>query len=380
MAVSVRHSADDDVFAAWFGMHTAPAGPEWTAADPIPLAVVGVAVSKEEATSPGNVAGEEGAMNEVVDGKEESKADTDGTTMSSPDADEDFVVENWSDDEYEWNNEAEYECPCFECAGTWDGAFDWHFESELDEQIYDIEEDFYGNYPLRSYGRQWRRASKKNRRNQGKGAERRRRRVTVVSFTAEPVQDPVGEKKRKCILRHCERGNKTASVSTAVSATPLAPRTRTVPRAVPINPEQQNFERAVQASLADAVATRSTYDTSIGLTWRQIRALQERELTPEDYELLLVLAESVEKKTVAAEDLERIAQFIVRAEDLTAGGRFLDVDEEVMSCCICMTDFEVADAVKILPCEHAFHAACIDQWLSNSVTCPLDGMSLEGRL
>lgn len=40
------------------------------------------------------------------------------------------------------------------------------------------------------------------------------------------------------------------------------------------------------------------------------------------------------------------------------------------SCCICLTDFESGDEVKVLPCIHTFHASCVDQWLLTKNQCP----------
>lgn len=41
-------------------------------------------------------------------------------------------------------------------------------------------------------------------------------------------------------------------------------------------------------------------------------------------------------------------------------------------CSICTEDFERGQDVRVLPCQHSFHPACIDPWLLNvSGTCPL---------
>ncbi|POR33850.1 E3 ubiquitin-protein ligase RNF130, partial [Tolypocladium paradoxum] len=47
-------------------------------------------------------------------------------------------------------------------------------------------------------------------------------------------------------------------------------------------------------------------------------------------------------------------------------------DKSVDICCICTESFELEDRVRLLPCKHKFHQACIDPWLSEkSVLCPL---------
>jgi hypothetical protein len=48
------------------------------------------------------------------------------------------------------------------------------------------------------------------------------------------------------------------------------------------------------------------------------------------------------------------------------------VEKENIGCSICTDDFERGQDVRVLPCNHQFHPACIDPWLLNvSGTCPL---------
>jgi len=47
-------------------------------------------------------------------------------------------------------------------------------------------------------------------------------------------------------------------------------------------------------------------------------------------------------------------------------------ENEHLGCSICTDDFAVGEDVRVLPCNHKFHPACIDPWLMNvSGTCPL---------
>lgn len=46
--------------------------------------------------------------------------------------------------------------------------------------------------------------------------------------------------------------------------------------------------------------------------------------------------------------------------------------EEGLGCSICTDDFEQGQDIRVLPCNHKFHPACVDPWLLNvSGTCPL---------
>lgn len=49
-----------------------------------------------------------------------------------------------------------------------------------------------------------------------------------------------------------------------------------------------------------------------------------------------------------------------------------DMSEENPGCSICTEDFTTGEDVRVLPCNHKYHPACIDPWLLNvSGTCPL---------
>jgi hypothetical protein len=37
---------------------------------------------------------------------------------------------------------------------------------------------------------------------------------------------------------------------------------------------------------------------------------------------------------------------------------------------VCLDEFESKSVVKELPCHHAFHSECIDEWLSRKNDCP----------
>lgn len=50
----------------------------------------------------------------------------------------------------------------------------------------------------------------------------------------------------------------------------------------------------------------------------------------------------------------------------------VDSESGDLECAICIADFVESEEVRVLPCSHRFHPACIDPWLLNvSGTCPI---------
>lgn len=96
-----------------------------------------------------------------------------------------------------------------------------------------------------------------------------------------------------------------------------------------------------------------------GLTVAQVEELQTRDISPEDFQVLLELDEQVPKKTLSKDD---VAQFI--------RVKFVEGMESV-DCGVCLCDVEVGEEFVKLPCKHTFHDECITRWLTEYNTkCP----------
>lgn len=46
-------------------------------------------------------------------------------------------------------------------------------------------------------------------------------------------------------------------------------------------------------------------------------------------------------------------------------------EDERVTCMICLSEKEVGDTLRTLPCMHDFHCECIDEWLKTNRTCPI---------
>ncbi|XP_050101146.1 uncharacterized protein LOC126581496 [Anopheles aquasalis] len=52
-------------------------------------------------------------------------------------------------------------------------------------------------------------------------------------------------------------------------------------------------------------------------------------------------------------------------------------DEDSEKCTICLSQFEVDNDVRRLPCMHLFHKDCVDQWLVTNKHCPICRVDIE---
>ena len=45
--------------------------------------------------------------------------------------------------------------------------------------------------------------------------------------------------------------------------------------------------------------------------------------------------------------------------------------ESLTTCAVCLCDYEAGDVLRVLPCLHRFHTACVDPWLRLHGVCPV---------
>lgn len=100
-----------------------------------------------------------------------------------------------------------------------------------------------------------------------------------------------------------------------------------------------------------------------GLFASQVSELLDRDITPNDYEMLLLLDEALSRPTADRASLE---------ESLRPASAQEFLGEK---CSICLHEFdERNEEISALPCGHAFHQECITRWLLESCKfCPLCG-------
>jgi len=145
------------------------------------------------------------------------------------------------------------------------------------------------------------------------------------------------------------------SYQPASSSYQPAPVSVPVYRAPPL-PVKSQYEQDLENAIR--ISQQQTHES--GLSFAQISDMANRELTPEDYELLLLLDSQIAKPTVSEEKLDSLTE------------SKYDGTQDLSECTICMCPYDNGDDLKHLPCKHFFHNECVSTWLSkHSKTCPL---------
>lgn len=60
-------------------------------------------------------------------------------------------------------------------------------------------------------------------------------------------------------------------------------------------------------------------------------------------------------------------------------GKGSNGDPSVEQCMVCLEAFQTGDELRVLPCVHRFHRACVDTWLRRSVECPICKHRIDRR-
>jgi E3 ubiquitin-protein ligase RNF38/44 len=102
-------------------------------------------------------------------------------------------------------------------------------------------------------------------------------------------------------------------------------------------------------------------------------SLQHEDFTELDsYEALLNLAErlgEVKSRGLTRPDIDRLRCYRYEGAGNSEMSASSTLDQT--SCVVCLCDFEPRELVRSLPCQHEFHARCVDKWLKMNRTCPL---------
>jgi hypothetical protein len=125
--------------------------------------------------------------------------------------------------------------------------------------------------------------------------------------------------------------------------------------------------RHAHTSQTPAVASRELLD-ELGISQDEFHALtrlQERDISPNDYDLLLRLHVKPNTKKLEAAKVSSVSETFVAPGDWSC--------EEI--CAVCLCALAPGEELSRLTCEgrHVFHSHCIKEWLVNANSCcPID--------
>ncbi|KAI3860049.1 hypothetical protein MKX03_003124 [Papaver bracteatum] len=77
---------------------------------------------------------------------------------------------------------------------------------------------------------------------------------------------------------------------------------------------------------------------------------------------IVAIGKETEKRLLDSKKIETLPEYLYSA---------VKNKEEVQEkCSVCLSEYENEDMLRFLPCRHAFHTECIDEWLISRTTCP----------
>jgi len=104
-------------------------------------------------------------------------------------------------------------------------------------------------------------------------------------------------------------------------------------------------------------------------TYRQLQSIQARDISPNDYDLLLRLGQKSTTKTLDDVSVAKISS-----------DAFVSTEHREEQCAICLCAMSKGEKLIQLHCDgkHVFHSTCIVEWLSiSSRCCPVDQQDLS---
>mmetsp|Transcript_17070 Transcript_17070/g.35536 ORF Transcript_17070/g.35536 Transcript_17070/m.35536 type:complete len:309 (-) Transcript_17070:148-1074(-) len=122
-------------------------------------------------------------------------------------------------------------------------------------------------------------------------------------------------------------------------------------------------------------------------------ALVDRDFTSFDYEALLELDNNNQRLRMFLEGasqgtIDRLPSYSFKGrtadeakllDDCNYSSKPMDGRSETAeSCSICLLHFHEGQEVRILPCLHQFHSACVDRWLVQQAKCPVCKLTIQG--
>jgi len=92
-----------------------------------------------------------------------------------------------------------------------------------------------------------------------------------------------------------------------------------------------------------------------------------------DYEQLLGVFGGPEQRPASSEEVNSLPILTITPKMMD------DETQKNQNCQVCLEGYEVGQKLKMLPCFHRFHAACIDEWLRVSGCCPVCKHNIQSQ-
>ena len=171
----------------------------------------------------------------------------------------------------------------------------------------------------------------------------------------------------------CSKKPSNGFFSPRKKATPAPPPPLIVPTARSASPPP-TIDSPTRPPLATATPPPDFLLDDLGVTmatFRELRSLQAREITENDYDLLMRLHAKPNKKVLSDEQLAAVTETFECKECLPCAGE---------TCAVCLSEMAPGTTLCRLKCsgQHAFHADCIKEWLTTASTCcPVDQQDLS---